>query len=362
LVSRRDLPEVSDLLPLTWLEVVHGARIFHRHYVENEVTDYNATREETPEFTTPWERDQFYRENPIDRAIDTYGMDYLRYMAARDYQDPNDVFTDTPEDSAPFKYTEGLAKYPFLAFMVPEVEELEDFNCEQDRFVLESPEMITLCNRYVESLGRRNPFRLSVTRRSVANALKETLNINYEMIRGIDESFPFENLFDEEGNLLTQAEYHDLSDWNQLMKMQNLNEHFYSLFPQFTDQEQRFVEIMNRRENFVFWTSLAGAIGLGVACGFIGNFWGAAGCLAVAGLGFNMVFYAQAYRAYEDNFGMYFAMDVLQESEGELLSLIEFGTLESSLQNLYLEKIFLGIGTGIGEVLSRARHLRRLAQ
>ena len=362
LVRTRDLPEVSELLPLTWPEVMYASQIFQEKYVNNEITDYSLTREETPDFETPWELREFYRENPMEEALQSYGLEYLRYAAAKDYQKPAGLFTDYPEDSAPYKYTQGLAKYPFLAFMTPQRERV-DLDCQTDAFVQENPNLSTLCNLYLESLGEEHTYHLRVTRRSVADALIETLNLNYEMIKGIENDYPIENLIAEDGELLDQGRYYDLNSWHALMKMQNLNEHFFSLYPRFTDQEQRFVEIMNRRENLILWGSLAVAVGAGVACGFIGWGWGAAACLIGAGGGLNVaLFYAQAYRAYERDFGMYFAIDVTQETEGELLSLIEFGTLESSLQNLYLEKLFLGIGTGIGEVLSRARHLRRLAQ
>lgn len=361
LASQYDLPEVVDLLPLTWPEVIHASRIFQHHYVNNEITDYSLMRVERPDFQSMYERDEFYRENPMERAIDTYGLEYFRYMAARDYQKPPGLFTEDPEDSAPFKYTEGLAKYPFLAFLVPEVEEV-DLNCEQDQFVHEDPRMITLCERYLESLGNENPFTLRVTRRSVASALRTTLDINYEMLETIEEKYPIADLMNEDEDLVQVGDYYRLRSWNQLMKLENLNAQFFSLFPQYENQEQRFVEIMDRRENFIFWTTLGGAVGLSVLCGFIANFWGAAGCLAVAGLGFNGVFYYQAYQEFETNFGMYFAMDITPDFEGELLSLIEFGVLESSLQNLYLETIFLFVGTGAGDIFRRAKNLRRLAQ
>ena len=361
LFSSKDLPEVSDLVPLTWLEVVHASEIFQHHYVNNEITNYSLMRVERPAFQNVWERDEFYRKNPMERALDTYGSEYLRYMAARNYQAPPGLFTEDPEDSAPYKYTQGLAKYPFLAFLKPETEEVE-LNCEQDPFVQENSKMLTLCKRYLESLHNRAPFTIRITRSSVAKALKKTLEINYGMLREIDENYPIANLMNKEGELLNKGNYFDLKSWNSLMKMKNLNEHFFTLFPQYKNQEKRFVEIMDRHENFVFWSTLVGAVGLGVTCGFIGNFWGAVACFGVAGLGFNMVFYAQSYKVYEDNFGMYFAVDITKESKGDLLSLIEFGTLESSSQNLYLEKIFLGIGIGVGDILNRARRLGRVVR
>jgi hypothetical protein len=57
---------------------------------------------------------------------------------------------------------------------------------------------------------------------------------------------------------------------------------------------------------------------------------------------------------------MFFATDVAVDNGEELLTLIEFGTLEASVQDLYLETVFLGIGTGVGDILKRAKHLRSL--
>ena len=124
-----------------------------------------------------------------------------------------------------------------------------------------------------------------------------------------------------------------------------------------------FVKELDSRETTRLILSISGAVALGVSCGFVGNFWGLAACVGVSGLGVNTAFYADAYWSYEQDFGMFFATDIATDNgEGDLLTLIEFGTLESSLQNLYIEKIFLGIGTGAGEIVKRSRHLRRLRQ
>lgn len=365
LVSRKDLPEVSDLQMLTWPEVQAASLIFQDKYVNNEVTNYSFSRPEWPELKAPYELEAFLEAHPLEKNLRVYGLEYARYMSARDYVKPPGLFKDYPEESAPFKYTKALAKYPFLAFFKPELEEVS-LACDSDGIVfderrLKNENLENLCKQYLEMLGGKPAKKIVTTKRSVAEALEVTLKLNEEMIASIDRDYPVADLKNEKGELLKEGRYKSLKTWSTLMKMQNVNEHFFSLYD-FEDEEQRFVEILDRRETLVFWGSLAGAVGAGLVCGFIGNFWGAVGCLTAAGFGVNVAFYAQAYRAYEDDFGMYFAVDVAKESEGELLTLIEFGTLESSLQNLYIEKLFLGIGTGVGDVLKRARRLGRFAQ
>ena len=366
LVSNRDLPDIADLHPLTWPEVVHASMLFQDKYVNNEITDYSiAGRVDRPEGMRLYELREFYDQNEFELYLDAYGLEYGRYMAARNFQRPGGMFSEIPEESAPYEYTKEIAKYPFLAFMVPDIEE-RPLDCETDRLVAANPKLITLCERYKESFDRKSDlpnFHIKVTKRTVAEALKVSLDLNYEMINGIERDYPIKDLYTEEGELRDTADYYSLKSWNTLMKMKNLNEHFFNLFPQFEDQERRFVEILNRRESAFMWGSIALSVGVGFGCGFIGNIWGLMACLGVAGIGLNVgLFYMSAYRAYEEDFGMFFAIDVTQESEGELVSLIEFGTLESSLQNLYLEKLFLGVGTGLGEIFKKARHLRRLSQ
>ena len=56
-------------------------------------------------------------------------------MAARKYQSPPGLLiTEYPEKSAPYKYTQALTKYPFLAFLEPETIE-EELDCERDPLV-----------------------------------------------------------------------------------------------------------------------------------------------------------------------------------------------------------------------------------
>ena len=143
------------------------------------------------------------------------------------------------------------------------------------------------------------------------------------------------------------------------MKMENLNEHFFKVFPKHEGKEKRFVKIKEGRETLILVTTLVGAIGLSVICGFIGNLPAYIACLGVAGIGLNVIFYAQAYKDYEDNFRMFFAIDEAQESK---LSFVEFSTLEDSRQALYLESLFLLVGLGVGDLVRKLRAAKRMVK
>jgi len=354
-VSGVDLPEISDLDPLTFPEFEMATNIFKNQYtLSGGITDFDITREKTPDFKSVYERDTFYADNPVAHSLDRFGIDFARYMAARNYQSP--AGGDLPEESAPYKYSQSIAKYPFLAFFKPVLKEI-DLNCG-----IYQKERADLCERYKNSFkdNRFYTFDSSKHKETLANALTVSLKLNHSMIESLNSEFPISDLTDSTGSLLKSAPYNSLSSWSKLMKMKHLNAHFFSLYSELEGQQSRFVKELDSRETFKLIASIATAVGLGLSCGFIGNFWGLAACVGASGIGVNTAFYADAYWSYERDFGMFFATDIAVDNGGELLTLIEFGTLESSLQNLYIEKIFLGIGTGAGDIFKRARRLRSL--
>ncbi len=354
-VSSVDLPEISDLDALTFPEFEMATDTFKDQYtLRGGITDFDITREKTPNFKSIYERDRFYADNPVARNLDRYGIDFARYMAARNYQNP--AGGDLPEESAPYKYSQSIAKYPFLAFFKPVMKEI-DLNCS-----LYQKERADLCERYKNSFkdNKYYTFDSSKHKETLARALTVSLKLNHSMIESLNSEFPISDLTDSNGVLLKSAPYNSLSSWSKLMKMKNLSAHFFSLYNELEGQQHRFVKELDSRKTFKLIASLTTAVGLGLSCGLIGNFWGLAACIGASGIGVNTAFYADAYWSYERDFGMFFATDIAMDNGGELLTLIEFGTLESSLQNLYIEKIFLGIGTGAGEILKRAKHLRSL--
>ena len=353
LLKNDETPNVATLSPLTWNETVLAALKFQEKYIGGEFTDYLLDRQPVPEFQTPWEKDDFYAENPMERNIERYGIPFLRYSEARDFQaQGNRYFSEYPEESAPTKYIESLSKYPFLIFLEPEKTETS-IDCETDRLANSSLNVKNLCNRYLEALETRGvqPFNHEITKESVAKALRVSLNLNNNLLLGIEEKYPLSILYDESNQLKQSVGYHSLADWSELMKMENVKTQLFTLYPDLDGSEARFVEIFDRREFNWMVLSLVGAVGFGLSCSFIGNIWGLAACLAASGAGVNMAFYAQAYNKYEDNFGMFFARDVTDQ--GDLMTLLEFSKLNRSLQDVYLEAIFLGIGTGAGDILSR---------
>ena len=364
LVYSKDLPEISDLPPLTWPEVFRASKTFQEHYTNNEITTYSKdtsySKENRPKFENSLEKLKFYREHPEERQLDTYGLDYLKYMAARKYQSPPGLLiTEYPEKSAPYKYTQALTKYPFLAFLEPEIREKES-NCEESLFVTKwRPKLLNLCKKYLQNLNGRTPFTLEITKKSVVKALEKTLEINYALLRRIDENYPVANLMNENKELLKKKGYFALKPWSELMKMENLNEHFFKVFPKHAGKEERFVKIKEDSETRTLVITLAGTIVLGMGCYYIGNIPAFIACMGVAGIGLNVIFYAQAYKDYEDNFEMFFATDTTTE---ELLSFTEFSTLEDSRQGLYLESLFLLVGLGVGDIVRRVRNAERMFQ
>lgn len=353
-----ETPDVATLSPLTWPETVMASLKFQEKYIGGEITDYLLNREPVPDFEHYWEEEEFYREHFIEGNIRRYGIPFLRYSEAREFQaQGRRYFSEYPEDSAPTEYIKSLSKYPFLIFLEPEKTEIE-IDCDTDRLANSSLNVKNLCLKYLEALEshRVQPFNLQITRESVAKALSTSLTLNNNLISGLEEKYPLDQLYGENNQLKESMDFNSLSDWSELMKMQNITNQLFQLYPELEGSEQRFVEIFDRREFNWMVLSLVGAVGFGLSCGLIGNVWGLAACLAASGLGVNMAFYAQAYNRYEENFGMFFVRDITDE--GELMTLLEFSKLNRSLQDVYLETIFLGIGTGAGDILSRV--IRRI--
>ena len=65
-------PEISDLPPLTWYEVVLASRTFQEHYTNNEITKYSEdtrySKKNRPKLND-LEKPKFYREHPEEKTI-----------------------------------------------------------------------------------------------------------------------------------------------------------------------------------------------------------------------------------------------------------------------------------------------------
>lgn len=347
-------PEVANLQPLTWPETVHAAIKFQEKFIGGEFTYYLSTRDPPPKFENHLDEEEFYRGNLNEYKINKYGESYLRYLEAREFQaQGRRYFSDYPENSAPTEYIKSLSKYPFLIFIEPEKKDTE-LDCETDWLANSDLNIKNFCIKYLQSLSDNGikPFDLLITEESVANALNTSLKINSNLLEGLNNKYPLNHLLDGNEKLKKSMSYQSLADWSSLLKMRKVTDQLFTLYGELKGAEARFVEILDEREFNKMALSLVGAVGFGLSCSFIGNIWGLAVCLAASGFGVNVAFYAQAYNTYEENFGMFFARDTTDK--GELMTLLEFSKLNSSLQDLYLETMFLGIGTGAKDIVTRS--------
>jgi hypothetical protein len=369
-----DLPEVVNLPPLTWEEVLVGTDIFHGYYTNNShnlnsVLDELSRDYDQEVLDTLTERQKRWSEDIVTyhRNVRHSQTVLANYYTALDYQAHGaHVFSDYPENSAPRAYMEIISQHPVLAFYEPNLK-TADLDCRSEEIA--SNGVTALCERYIESLPRDYnsgiSFSLSRSRDiypKLALAYQKVLNLNRKLIESLDIKYNTEVFFNDQGVLLDDANLELVSNWSDLLSMDASLNTFLDIYPDYNQgQKDKFLRIRGRQELFTLGLMIGGAVGAGFACGMMGG-WPLLICLGAAGAGVNMAFYADTLYRHNNLMIKYFSTSSHETSEGLKLGLIEFESYKSEVQMLILDTLLLGVGTSAGRMTRLSRELVTGAQ
>ena len=369
-----DLPEVVELPPLTWEEVLVGTDIFHGYYTNNShnlnsVLDELSRDYDQEILDTLTERQKRWSEDILNyhRNVRHSQTILANYYTALDYQAHGaHVFSDYPENSAPRTYMNIISQYPVLAFYEPNIKDA-DLDCSSEQIAANGVK--ALCERYIESLPRSQSagisFSLSRSRDiypKLALAYQKVLNLNRKLIESLDIKYNTEVFFNDRGVLLEDANLDLVSNWSDLLSMDASLNNFLDIYPDYNQgQKDKFLRIRGRQELFTLGLMIGGAVGAGFACGMMGG-WPLLICLGAAGAGVNMAFYADTLYRHNNLMMKYFSTSSHETSEGLKLGLIEFESYKSEVQMLILDTLLLGVGTSAGRMTRLSRELVTGAQ
>ncbi len=366
ILDSRDLPEVAVLPPLSWEETQFATLLFQEKYVGNQFNLENTTslgQTNQPVLTLEQKIEQSRAYPKQQKPIQ---IELANYYSASNYQSHGSyVFSQYPEDSAPRKYMELISQYPVLAFYEPNY---VNANLECNSAKNQSENTSALCLEYLKSLPRLYGLgiSLSVDRNrdvhpKLAIAYKKVLDLNQQLIASLDIKFNSENMFDENKILIEGVSPENIENWSDLLALDLALKNFLEMFPEYQGQETRFVAIKNRRETQTLVLMIGAAVGIGLGCGLMGG-WPLVACLGVAGIGANVAFYDDTLHRHNGMMLRYFSTSTEQTTNGLKLGLVEFEAYKSEVQGLFLDMLFLGVGTGAGQMVRSSKTLLKAAE
>lgn len=362
------IPEVVNLPPLTWEEVLVATDIFHGYFTDNE-HNVNFVLDELSQ-----DEDQKVRDSLADRHrryeedIVKYHRDIRRtqswkanYFSAKDFQAQGAyVFSQYPEVSAPRKYMDIVSAHPVLAFYEPNLKTI-NLNCNSEEMV--STGTVALCHEYVQNLPRNHKggiaFSLSRSKDiypKLAEAYRKVLTLNTSLIKALDFKYNTENLFKARGQLVENIVPEYVSNWSDLLSMDVALKNFLDMYPEYQGQEEQFLKIKGRQELFSLGLMIGAAVGAGFACGMMGG-WPLLVCLGGAGLGVNVAFYADTLYRHDNLMMRYFSTSSHETSDGLKLGLIEFESYKMEVQMLVVDTLLLGVGISAGRMTRLTKEL-----
>lgn len=360
-VSGHKLPKVTTLPPLMWEEVKLATEIFRGHFTDNPVNINSIVEELSTDHEqedlallkgqqTRW-TNQILKQKQLER--DTKAQ-LGNYYSANAFQAQGSyVFSDYPENSAPRVYMELLSKHPVLAFYDPKYE-AANLNCES--VDIRSQNLTALCYEYLRSLPRGFEsglsFSLSLSKDvepRLALAYSKMLTTNQLLIESLDIKYNTENLFNEKRILIEKDISRYISNWSDLISMDVALKNFLEMFPEYKGLEGNFVSAKQRQDTITLTLMIGAAVGAGFACGLMGG-WPLLLCLGASGIGVNTAFYADSYHRHNDLLIKYFSSSESETANGIKLGLVEFESYKSEVQSLFMDTMFLGVGTSAGRM------------
>ncbi len=365
--EEEDLPEVVSIDPLTWDEVKLAMVMLKDKFTNNSVntqaiTDWAELEEEEKfDLGTTFEGLDF--EDPdltqLYKQIRAYESDVVfnKLFEVLKFQSPGPrVFSGFEDGSAPKVYTEIITRYPVLAFYRPDFESTE-IDCENDENIRFN--MVEVCYQYIAKLsqaGFDSPIRYSNSASSnvfpaLARGYKKIYELNRALLRSLDMKYDSSEFL--EPTTLEIKEEPNLSDidgWIDLVTMDVALENFLEMSDEFDHKNSDgFVAKARNEEVLKTLGVAAGAIGLAFSCALTGGLL-LFGCVLVGGLGANLYFYNYSLDMHNEMLLKHFSLSTSTSFNGDKLTLIEFEKLRSAVQDLYLETLLLGFGTGVGDV------------
>lgn len=370
-LSNFEVPEVVRLMPLTWDEVVYATEIFSEKYLESRsntnLSELSGNIQNENQNILP---DELVHPNELARRErERHTENLMRdYFAATVFQAQGSyVFSQYPENSAPRKYVEILTKYPVLAFFERPTVDFE-LDCQSENILRQN--LTSLCLSYLSSLESRGQrphnYGTSLNRHiypALVDAYEKVLKLNQSLIQALDMKYDSTSLFNSQYQITTEGDLTSVGDWKDIIAMESALQNFLNMYPNYQGLETKFVSEYQREQNVIMVLQIGGAVALGFGCAFVGNAPLLAGCLVLAGIGVNLYFYNDTLDKHNEQLRRYFSSSVGTSSQGHLLSLVEFESMRTQVQGIFLETLFLGVGISANRIgvlsLDIARNLTR---
>lgn len=395
-LKKQKIPSVLKLDPLTWDEVLLATDLFNVYYSNNEYDLENKVLEIQNNFDKKIkdgdsDHSVKYSEGvrQYERMVRVSEYSLENYWTASNFQAQGTyVFSDYPQNSAPKKYVELLTKHPVLAFYQPALKPRQ-LDCQDTE--AKNGNWINLCeaykknytNRVSSSYGLKHgievlSYGLSARKDiypQLRKAYEKVLELNLALIGSLNLKYDTKSVFMDptESSLITNVSNHneslsplvsdlDMNEWSDLMSMNKALEYFLFLFPEYQGAENNFVKRQMKNELITIGLMIGGAVGLGVACGFMGG-WPLVACLAASTAGVNVFFYNDSLNRHNEVLVKHFSMSSSETKEGIKLGLIDFEKARTEVQALYLDTLLIGVGAGLGKlfkVISKSFALKNI--